>query len=296
MKIKIFSVIFILMLSSGAAYAGKPVTTSLKHQVMMLTEMVNDIKADLGTTRAELSATRAELAAIKNNSVLALDGLLALSQDVNGFDTALFNGVNVQVVNGVGTTTSVNGLGNLVIGYNASSGTFVDRLGSHNVILGDDQSYPNTETMVTKKILSNENLQLEVTNNMNTAVGVSKQISVGSNSSIAVGGDKTVQVSGMSLTSVGDDVSLDVGGNMNMNTALDTILNSGRDARISVGKVAEIAVEDELLVNVGTASSVMKKNGVISIDGKDITIKGNGDVTIKAGKDLVLKGSRILQN
>ncbi len=40
----------------------------------------------------------------------------------------------------------------------------------------------------------------------------------------------------------------------------------------------------------------MKKDGTITIQGKDISIEGSGKITVKAAKDLVLKGSRILQN
>jgi len=296
MKIKLFSVLIVLLLSSGAVYAGKPAVTSLKHQVIMLTEMVNAMKADLTAVRAELSATQAELAVVKNNSVLGLDGLLTLSQDANGFDTVLFSGVNVQVVNGVGTTTSVNGLGNIVIGYNASNDVFVNQLGSHNIVLGDGQSYPNTEAVVTERIISNENLELHVANNLNTVVGASQSMSVGSGSSIAVGGDRAVQIGGMSSIFVGDDVNIDIAKNMNMSIASNMILTTDKNAKISVGKEAEIDVADELLVKVGIASSMMRKNGAIDIEGKDIAIKGSGDVTIKAGKDLILKGSRILQN
>jgi hypothetical protein len=46
-------------------------------------------------------------------------------------------GVNVQIVNGKGSTASDNGAGNLVIGYNESPGT---QTGSHNLLLGTGQS------------------------------------------------------------------------------------------------------------------------------------------------------------
>ena len=55
---------------------------------------------------------------MQKNSVLALNGKLKLAQQ-NGYKTALFTGVNVQVVNGLGKTDIINGLGNLIVGYNA---------------------------------------------------------------------------------------------------------------------------------------------------------------------------------
>jgi type VI secretion system secreted protein VgrG len=40
----------------------------------------------------------------------------------------------------------------------------------------------------------------------------------------------------------------------------------------------------------------MKKDGTITISGKDITINGSGVINAKATKDMVLKGKKILQN
>jgi hypothetical protein len=54
--------------------------------------------------------------------------------------TIQFSGVNVQLVNGEGTTSSVNGEGNLVIGYDADVQKR-EQTGSHNLILGAEQSF-----------------------------------------------------------------------------------------------------------------------------------------------------------
>ena len=58
---------------------------------------------------------------------------------VGGKPTIQFFGVNVQVVNGEGKTESVNGEGNLVIGYDENTGR--TQTGSHNLILGEQQSF-----------------------------------------------------------------------------------------------------------------------------------------------------------
>ena len=46
----------------------------------------------------------------------------------------------------------------------------------------------------------------------------------------------------------------------------------------------------------GDASITMKKDGTITIKGKDITIEGSGKINVKASGDLVLKGSKIAGN
>jgi hypothetical protein len=58
---------------------------------------------------------------------------------VGGKPTIQFSGVNVQVVNGEGKTESVNGEGNLVIGYDENAGRA--QTGSHNLILGEEQAF-----------------------------------------------------------------------------------------------------------------------------------------------------------
>ena len=60
---------------------------------------------------------------------------------VDGQPTIKFYGVNVQVVSGSGSTSGpVNGRGNVVIGYDEGDSES-KRTGSHNLILGELQSY-----------------------------------------------------------------------------------------------------------------------------------------------------------
>src|SRR5438105_7935709 len=46
-----------------------------------------------------------------------------VASGVGGKPTVQFSGVNVQVVDGSGSTSTINGTGNLVLGYNGSPGT-----------------------------------------------------------------------------------------------------------------------------------------------------------------------------
>ncbi|MGI4790649.1 MAG: hypothetical protein ACRYFS_17580 [Janthinobacterium lividum] len=71
---------------------------------------------------------------------IAILGKLSLS----GTDLTI-TGVNVHIVNGQKSTQTANGLGNLIIGYNATGNDQVSagdiRTGSHNLILGDQNNY-----------------------------------------------------------------------------------------------------------------------------------------------------------
>ena len=53
---------------------------------------------------------------------------------------------------------------------------------------------------------------------------------------------------------------------------------------------------DEITIKTGSASITMKKDGTITIKGKDITINGSGKINVKASSDVVIKGSKVTQN
>jgi hypothetical protein len=97
---------------------------------------VADLQQRLAVAEGTIEQLEQELDAVQANSVLNLDGKLSLEGT-----TALFSGVNVQVVNGLGQTTLANGLGNLMVGYNEEPGSQTERTGSHNLIVGDENNY-----------------------------------------------------------------------------------------------------------------------------------------------------------
>ena len=72
--------------------------------------------------------------------VRALEAKLAcMSKDG---DEVVFENCNVSIRNGGGKTDSaVNGLGNLIIGYNEGAGENVKRTGSHNLVIGPEHAY-----------------------------------------------------------------------------------------------------------------------------------------------------------
>jgi len=91
--------------------------------------------ADLETDLAALQAEKDELA----NIVYDNEDKLA-NVRIAG-NTVVFDGVNVQIVSGAGSTGgAVNGHGNLVIGYNENGGSS-HRSGSHNIVVGDYNGY-----------------------------------------------------------------------------------------------------------------------------------------------------------
>ena len=62
-----------------------------------------------------------------------------------GPNEVVITGANLRIVNGLGTTGTTNGLGNLIVGYNESRVSFGTdiRTGSHNVVVGTENNFSN---------------------------------------------------------------------------------------------------------------------------------------------------------
>ncbi|HEY5647895.1 MAG TPA: hypothetical protein VIU33_00230 [Nitrospiria bacterium] len=134
------------------------------------TASADEVNANFQALVDAVSTLEAEVAALQSNSVLALDGILTLDSS-SGYETALFSGVNLQVNNGA-AQDSLNGLGNVIVGFNnvpragfevCSDGQYDNQLdcegnseiwarwhqtGSHNLVVGDGNSFSSYGSVV----------------------------------------------------------------------------------------------------------------------------------------------------
>jgi hypothetical protein len=86
----------------------------------------------------ELESTLEKLSSV---GVGKLNHYLTFHEE-NGCITARLTGINVQIVNGEGSTKTANCKGNLILGYNEpSSEMSVNRSGSHNLVIGFRHNY-----------------------------------------------------------------------------------------------------------------------------------------------------------
>ena len=99
----------------------------------------NSLVARIAALEATVGAQQGQIASLTSRVAVLEEKTQFMS--VLG-DTTLFSGTNVQVVNGMGGTQTINGLGNLIVGYNNAAGMFGDeRSGSHNLVVGDLHDY-----------------------------------------------------------------------------------------------------------------------------------------------------------
>jgi type VI secretion system secreted protein VgrG len=128
------------------------------------------------------------------------------------------------------------------------------------------------------------------------SVGGLQAVTVGLTRAVTVGGGQTVTIGKALTESVGTDWSETVGKNHSLNVGDNRTASIGKDDALKVGKNLTIDAGDSVTIKTGKASISMKKDGTITIQGKDITIKGSGGINVKASKNVVIKGQKILEN
>ncbi|MEQ1622110.1 MAG: type VI secretion system tip protein TssI/VgrG [Methylococcales bacterium] len=154
----------------------------------------------------------------------------------------------------------------------------------------------------TETVGSNETITVALTRTR--AVGVNEAIAIGAAQEIAVGAARTLAVGANQSTTIGNSHTVDVGNNQSTTVGKNQTssvgenrsASVGKDDSLTVGKNLTINAGDSITIKTGSASITMKKDGTITITGKDITIKGSGAVNVKADKDVVMKGKNVLQN
>ena len=102
-----------------------------------------------GTPTQVAQLQRVQLLTPQQQAVLSHMSIVYLDDGQGGqTETIRFTGVDVQIVNGLNDTTTNNGHGNLLLGYaEPPSGAF-DRTGSHNLVLGTENSYASHSNLL----------------------------------------------------------------------------------------------------------------------------------------------------
>ena len=133
---------------------------ALDARVAALEASVTTLQTDVATNTSDISTVQSDVTALQtgvaNSTPIGINGsgIAALNATFAGVtrggtpDTLTFPGMNVQVVSGSGSTTAaVNGLGNLIVGYNENN-ISATRTGSHNLVLGIDHEYTSYAGLV----------------------------------------------------------------------------------------------------------------------------------------------------
>jgi type VI secretion system secreted protein VgrG len=140
--------------------------------------------------------------------------------------------------------------------------------------------------------------------NRNETVDKDETITIAGNRSETVDKDETITIAGNRTETVQKDENITLAKNRTTSIGEAENLTIGKDRatsiagkdELSVGKTLTISAADEITLITGDASIVMKKDGTITIKGKDITLDGSGKIAVKASGDVTVKGSSIKEN
>jgi type VI secretion system secreted protein VgrG len=161
-------------------------------------------------------------------------------------------------------------------------------------------------------VIGAQGIEITASSNLVINVGSNCILSVGSNAAMTVGAGLTVTAGGQAAMTVGGNTQSSVGGSINTTAGRDVVVTAGSDIQLRSGRAVRADVGQNLEMNVrknatvvsggdlslktSDASIVAKKDGEVTIKGKDISIDASGKISTKASSDLILKGQRVLQN
>jgi type VI secretion system secreted protein VgrG len=165
--------------------------------------------------------------------------------------------------------------------------------------------HDRTETVSNDETITiSGNRTISVTKDETAKVSGARSHSVTKQETIQVDDDQSITIAKAQTLSVGKDQSETVGGAQTVSVAKDQSVSvSGaqsitvsKDITMSAGKTYKLDAADSITLTTGSASITMKKDGTITIKGKDITLEGSGKINVKASSDVIIKGSKVQQN
>ncbi|NOT26809.1 MAG: type VI secretion system tip protein VgrG [Acidobacteria bacterium] len=194
------------------------------------------------------------------------------SETVNGGEDVTINGARSHTVNGVQTTT-----------ISLAEAHTVGAARAHTVGAAE------AITVGGAQVVSVGAAQM-------VNVGAIQSTNVAGAQSTKVAGARSVTVGAAQTTKVAADASTTVGGAFSATAGKTMSLKSTADFSAQSDAKGLLAAKDELVLECGSAKIIMKKDGSIEVEGKNITVNGSGKIIVSASGNLDLKGSKINQN
>jgi type VI protein secretion system component Hcp len=133
-------------------------------------------------------------------------------------------------------------------------------------------------------------------NNGTITIHGSRTETVDRNESITIHGSRTETVGANETITISTNRSELVRGNGSLSVSLGSTLSLSQSGGSTgqgstwAGKSLAVMADEQITLKTGDSSITMKKDGNITVGGRDITISGSGATAPKGGNDLVLRG------
>ena len=170
---------------------------------------------------AQIIELQGQVEALQSAVIPGLSDHVSVEDD----QTLLISGVNLQLVNGAGSTSAVNGLGNLIVGYNESDSLTTERGGSHNLVMGRWNQYGSFSGIahgLRNSVLDDESAVIAGSNNV--VSGVRSAVFGGDQNTAS--GNKVVAMGGVQNEAKGSVTSI-LGGSNNVSDGTASVIVGG---------------------------------------------------------------------
>ena len=140
--------------------------------------------------------------------------------------------------------------------------------------------------------------------NQSHEIGAADSWEIGAGQSIKISADQAIKIGGGQFAEIGKTRSIEIAaddktqiaGAHEMKVGKKSLIQIADDSGLIVGKNFTLEAKDSITLKCGSALIVMKKDGTITIKGKDVSIDASGKISGKASGDIKFKGSKIHQN
>jgi cell division protein FtsB len=209
-----------------------------------LQKQINALKAENAAQNGYISTLRAQVAELQSGDAAALAAIFAGVSRTD--DDIFFDGVNVHIRSGSGATNgntgsgpSVNGLGNIIIGYDEiRTGDINEKTGSHNLVVGEEHNYSSYGGLVV-------GFRNTVSGSYATVSGGAGNTASGAESTVS-GGDSNTASSSRSTVSGGagntaSNIQSTVSGGLSNTASGSGSTVSGGSRNISIGAISTVS-------------------------------------------------------
>jgi type VI secretion system secreted protein VgrG len=141
-----------------------------------------------------------------------------------------------------------------------------------------------------------KNESLSVDGNRSVTIAGNESVSIAKNQSATITGDQGLTIKKKQTVSIGDTLTINVANNASMSVGKNRQVSTAESDSIKAGKNLTLTAGDQITIQTGQASITMKKDGTITIKGKDISLDGSGKINVKASGNVTIKGSKVNQN
>jgi type VI secretion system secreted protein VgrG len=210
------------------------------------------------------------------------DWTIAILNDKNqtvGHDETLSVGNNRTKKVGVNQSETIGANKEIKVGVNHT-----ELIGA-NMSLSVGSNKTETVTINTAETIGAAK-ELTIGGLYQVSVGAAMNETVGAAKAEEIGAAKSVNVGLNSSENVGSNKSVDAGSNISESAGKNFSIDAGKNVTIHAGAKGVIDIADQLTIKCGSASITMKKSGDITIEGKNINLKGSGNIVMKANKIL----------